>query len=609
MTLPPLGLARPELLWLLLIAPFLGALVVLAVRKRKAALRTFAGTTALSARSGVRMWLKSALLLIAFVSVVIALAGPYVDLRVRGARRLGVDIVLAVDVSQSMATRDVEPDRLRAARHFAEELGSRMVGSRVSLVLFAGQGATRYPATTDPRILGEVLDNSGKGLRLQPGSSVKAAIEASLAAFPTDAADKRARSIVVVSDGEVTLGGAPDTQTITERGIKLYTIGIGTPKGGQIPTYDANTGNFTGYLRGPDGVAIVSKLDENGLQALANAAGGRYWRYTGDDGVIGELAGQLRQLEAVEPVDNAGSVPDERSNIFVGIAVAAILSERVLSDRRRMPAPRSAERGARTGRPRRRILGLAIGSALLWGVACEGGPSVDDANGLFAAGRYQDALAIYRDLQNAHPDAPELAIDAGNALHMMGDHVRALPDYAHAIDTAPVDLRAVAQYDRGNSLFRLGRLEDARDAYRESLRLDASDRDAKFNLELVQRLLDARQTSAQGQPGTSQKPGGSSQPGGNGASGASGASGSPGPDQSQGQGQGGDQQDQKPDPANDSATPGATPPDLRGALTNFRQGLTVDDALLVLDALQSQQRGVAQLIEGPRNGSGPNPEY
>ncbi|MDQ2951772.1 MAG: hypothetical protein M3R54_05865, partial [Chloroflexota bacterium] len=129
MNLSTLGFARPELIWLLLLAPLLLALLLLAARARVRALRTFGGSFPLTARSSVRIWLKGALLLIAFVSVVIALAGPYVDLRLRGARRLGVDVVLAVDVSQSMATRDVEPDRLRAARHLAEQLGERMIGS------------------------------------------------------------------------------------------------------------------------------------------------------------------------------------------------------------------------------------------------------------------------------------------------------------------------------------------------------------------------------------------------------------------------------------------------------------------------------------------------
>ena len=602
MNLSTLGLVRPELIWLLALTPLLLALAVLAARARIRALRVFGGASALTARSSFRIWLKSALLLIAFVSIVIALAGPYIDLRLRGARRLGVDIVLAVDVSQSMATRDVEPDRLRAARHFAEQLGERMIGSRVSLVLFAGQGTLRYPATTDPRILGEVLDNSGKGVRLQQGSSLSAAMEAALSAFPIDAELGRGRAIVIVSDGEVTIGTAPEVATLVDRGIQLYAIGVGTPAGGQIPTYDALDGKFSGYLRGPDGVAIVSKLDENALQRLADAAKGRYWRFAGDDGVIGELAAQMHGLEAIEPVENAGSIPDEKSQIFVALAVGLVLIERLISDRRRMPMPETA----RAPKPRRRrLLGIAIGSAVLWSVACgDTGPTVDRANGRFAAGDYQAALVEYRDLQQRMPGAPELSINAGNALHMLGDFARALPDYAKAIDVSEPGVRSIAQYDRGNTLYRLTRLEDARDAYREALRLDPRDRDAKFNLELVDRMIAARSAAQTPLPGGSPAPGASNAPGATGASGQTGPNGSPDP----GQGPGTPTTDQTA-PTNDRAPGEPTPGDIRALLDSFRSQLSFDEALRVLDALQGQQRGVEQLLEGPRRAIPANPEY
>ena len=604
MNLSTLGLARPELIWLLALVPLLLALLVLAARARVRALQIFGGSFPLTARSDARIWLKGALLLVAFVAIVIALAGPFVDLRLRGARRLGVDIVLAVDVSQSMAVRDVEPDRLRAVRHLAEQLGERMIGSRVSLVLFAGQGTLRYPATTDPRILGEVLDNSGKGVRLQQGSSLAAAMESALNAFPIDAEAGRGRAVVIVSDGEVTIGGAADVATLIERGIKLYAIGVGTPAGGQIPTYDALDGKFTGYLRGPDGVAIVSKLDEAALQKLAASANGQYWRYVGNDAVLGDIASQMHTLEAVEPVENAGSVPDERSQLFVALAVAGVLAERLLSDRRRMPMPTVARSPKRRGR---RVLGIAIGSALLWAVACGGSaPTVDSANAKFAAGDYQSALAAYRDLQTGMPGAPELSINAGNALHMLGDHARALPDYAKAIDIGDPELRAIAQYDRGNTLFRLDRLEDARDAYRESLRLQPGDRDAKFNLELVTKMLDARKARADNTPlpGASGASGASQAPGGTGPSGSGGPNGTPDP-----RSQPGTPTGEQGDPTSDRAPGDPAPGDLRALLDSFRTDLSFDEALRVLDALQGQQRGIAQLIEGPRRSTPQNPEY
>jgi len=597
-SLPPLGFARPELLLLLLALPPVAVLVALAYRARIRALRSFGGATPLVSRSSGRSLLKSTLVLIALASLVIALAGPYIDLRARAARRLGVDIVLAVDVSQSMAARDVEPDRLRAARHFAEELGRQMVGSRVALVLFAGQGTVRYPATTDPRILGEVLDNSGRGVRLEQGSSLRAGLESALGAFPADLDPLRQRAIVLVSDGEITNSDVPGAQEL--KGARIYAVGIGTTAGGQIPTYDANDGKFTGYLRDAGGVPVVTHLVEETLRSIADKGGGRYFHYVGSDGVIGDLARELRTMEAVEPLDDAGAVPDERSAPFIAIAVALLLLEWLVSERRAMPTPRGL--GRPVARRGRRILGIAIGSAALWAVACgDTALSNETANGRFAAGDYTGALAAYRDLQQELPDSPELAVNAANALHKIAEYPRALAEYGKAIEGKDLMLRAIAQYDRGNTLFRMGRFEDARDAYREALRIDPTDRDAKFNLEVVQRILSARPAQPGQQPGPGQGQPGSPKPGGQGPgqSGQPKADASPQPGQNPGQ-----PQEPTSDPTN-STDPNAQPsPALRPALDDFRRGLTIDDALRVLDALRGEQRGVGQLLEGPRTGTG-----
>ena len=598
MNISTLGFSRPELLFLFAAMPLVVVLVALAHRARIRALRSFGGEGALVSRSGARWWLKSVLVLVALACLVIALAGPYVDLRARAARRLGVDIVLAVDVSQSMAARDVEPDRLRAARRFAEELGRQMVGSRVALVLFAGQGTVRYPPNTDPRILGEVLDNSGRGVKLQQGSSLRAGLEASLGAFPPDQGPLRQRAIVLVSDGEITNSDIPEAAEL--KGTRVYTVGVGTAAGGQIPTYDANNGKFTGYLLGAGGVPITTHLVEETLRSVAERGEGRYFQYVGNGAVIGDLARDLRTMEAVVPLDDAGAVPDERSAAFIALAVALLLIEWLVSERRAMPTPRGL--GRPVARRGRRILGIAIGSAALWGIACgDTALSNEKANGLFAVGDYAGALAEYRDLQLDLPDSPELAVNAANALHKLAEYPRALPEYGKATLGKDLKLRAIAQYARGNTLFRMGRYEDARDAYREALRIDPSDRDAKFNLEIVQRILAGRP----GQPGQ-QAGNGQAQPGrpnpsaqGPAQSGQPSASGSPQPGSNTGQ-----PQEPTSDPTNSSDPNSEPAPALRPALDDFRRGLTIDEALRVLDALAGEQRGVGQLLEGPRRGVG-----
>jgi tetratricopeptide (TPR) repeat protein len=197
------------------------------------------------------------------------------------------------------------------------------------------------------------------------------------------------------------------------------------------------------------------------------------------------------------------------------------------------------------------------------------------------------AVARYRDLQAKRPAAPEISIDLGNALAATGEHDRALVEYSRAIDTAKGRTRAIAFYDRATSLFRLGRILDARAAYVEALRLDPNDRDAKFNVEVIDRILGAvrsQRPAASSSPGASTAPPGRQQPGG-----------SP----------------QLTAPAGASGTPAGTPvPDVTGssgptqpesvqsALTSFRRDLTVDEALKLLDALRGEQRGLPALLEG-----------
>jgi Ca-activated chloride channel homolog len=583
-----LGLAHPELLPLGLAAAALIALTVFTLIRRRRAQLLFGGASArLVSASPTLQIAKLGLVACACLCLAIAFVGPQIGEAPRRGATAAIDTVIALDVSQSMAVKDVVPDRLRAAQQAIEAIGQELAGGRVALTLFAGTSVVRYPLTADTKIVGPALDTSGRGFRITPGSSLRAAVQGAAGVFPTDAgSERRAKAIVVVSDGEDLAAEMPQLEALRARNIRVFAVGIGTAAGGPIPLYDQR-GQFQQMLVDPSGAQVTSRLDEVKLQALADQGGGRYLRYEGETSAR-ELANALRAIEAEPATTEAGVSPDDRYQIFLGIAVVALLVEWLLDERRTMPRPRVARSRPARGR---RLLGV-LGAGLLAVVAC--GPAdpvisqVDSANELYKRDP-AGALARYRDLQQARPSSPEITINLANTLAQLGENERALIQYGRALDNAKGTTRAIAFYDRGNALFGLGRVVEARASYVEALRIDPNDRDAKFNIEIIDRILaevppsaPSAQPSQPGQqsPAPAQSPAGQS-----GAPGPTGAAGSGAPAAS-------------PPPGSTGQPSPSTPESVETALDDFRRDLTVDEALRLLDALRNEQRGLPALLEG-----------
>jgi Ca-activated chloride channel homolog len=578
--------AHPELAPLLIAAVLIVALCAVSLFRRRRALATFAGPGArLASASPARQLTKLVLVGGACLLVVLALVGPQIGEVPRRGATSSVDTIIALDVSQSMAVRDVEPDRLHVAQRVIEVIGQELAGGRVGLTLFAGSSILRYPLTADTKIVGPALDTSGHGFRLNPGSSLNAGLHDAAAQFPsTDAENGRAKAIIVVSDGEDPAPDLPPLDIYLARNIRVFTLGIGTLEGGPVPVYDAK-GQFQQMLVDANGTQVTSRLDEARLQKLASGGGGRYVR-DDTESAAKSLADEIRAIDTAVAPTEGGVSPEDRYQIFLGIAIVLLIADWLIDERRAMPRPR-VPRGRAA--PRRRLLGGAS-AVLLLVVAC--GPAdpladeVDAANQVFLhdpAG----AVTRYRDLQKRRPDSPEIAIDLGNALAAVGEHDRALVEYGRGIDAAKGTTRAIAFYDRATSLFRLGRIPEARAAYVEALRQDSNDRDAKFNVEVIDRILSRlgpQAPTSTGQPQQRTPPPGASQPGG-GTPAASAPSGSGAPGTTP--------------PSGASGPTGAAPPEsVQSALTDFRQGLTVDEALRLLDALRGEQRGLPALLEG-----------
>jgi len=602
--MPAIGLVRPDALTLLGAVAVLVALAIWVEIRRRRAVVLFAGRGVEMASVSVgRRRAKLALAVAAVALAVVALIGPYLDVVERTVVQSGVDLVVALDVSQSMAVRDVDPDRLRASKSFITKLGDGLSQSRVALVLFAGDGIVRYPPTADPKVLGQALDAISGAFKPQGGSSLRGAVDASLLAFSTEAREStRRKAVVLLTDGEDLSGQSPDVEILRQRNIRLFAIGVGTPSGGPIPTYD-RTGKFTGFLKRGNGEQITSRMVEAPLKALAERTDGRYWRLQPGFATVNEVITELERLDASQLGEvPGGSVPNDRYQPFLALAIVLLIAESLIDDRRGMPHPR----WLRTPRPRgrlriplpafARLLALMLAAALA-SSAC-GQASSSDADRLYLAGDVQAALDRYGALVAQHPEIPELHVNMGNALHQLAQYPAALDAYAFGVRDGDAPVRAVAVYQRGNTLFRMGKLEDAREAYKAVLRIDPHDRDAKFNIEVIDRALEPMlqvpgpqqpgqsgppqpQTGQQGQQPSNTDPSGTGQDGAQPGTQGPQASGAPRADTQQGG------------------------PSVNDALRQFRSTLTPEEALRLLDALTREQRGIEILIEGPQPSPGP----
>lgn len=614
------GLVRPEALPLLGLVALLALIGLWAEVRRRRALTAFAGRgSEMSSISEARRRLKLVLVLAALTAAVAGLAGPYVDVVEREVVQSGVDVVVALDVSQSMGVRDVAPDRLRAAKDFIQRLGDELTQSRVSLVLFAGVGIQRYPFTADPAVLGEALESIGGGFKPQQGgSSLAAGLGAALGAFAPDARESaRSKAIVLIGDGEDQTGVALDLAGLRASNTRLFTIGVGTSAGGPVPSYD-RFGRFDKYLLHADGRQIVSRLNEDTLRALAEGTGGQYFRLESGLGTVNALVTELRRLDASQLEGTGGSaIPDDRYQIFLALAVAALVIEGLISDRRRMPRPRSLR--APRVRQRFRIPRPALGRAHLLAIlAASAVPlsacsevAANEADRMYLAGDHGGALARYRQLLTEEPEIVELRVNAGNALHQLGEYAGANEEYAYATREGTSGVAAVAHYQMGNTLFRLGELEEAREAYKDALRLDPGDRDAKFNIEVLSGLLRDRnaELQQQGQSDTNAPGNQGGEPNRQQGDPGPTGSGAPGAGQSPRPGEGGEVGEPGPQGQGPPETSsGEAAPSLSDILADFRSSLTPEEALRLLDALLSTQRGIEVLLEGvelPRGGADP----
>ncbi len=335
--LPQFRVVRPEILWGLLAGPVLVMLYLLGLHLKNRALRRFSDEASLAAMvPGVSSWRSAAKFLLlrhGLSFAVFAMAGPQMGTRLEEISVQGVDVVVALDVSNSMLAEDLRPDRMESAKRALEQLVDRMSGDRLGIVVFAGEAYTQLPITADRSAAKIFLNTLGPGLVRTQGTAIGAAIDQARKSFGPEAA--KGKAIVVISDGE---GFEDDAEAAARRaaadGIIVHTIGMGTPQGAPIPVRIG--GRVAGYKKDKHGQTVITKLDPSMLLRIAEAGGGEYLQASSVDAGITSLITNLRRMDQSNLGSYAFAGHEDRYQYFLVTACTLFALGLLVSERTSM---------------------------------------------------------------------------------------------------------------------------------------------------------------------------------------------------------------------------------------------------------------------------------
>lgn len=283
--------------------------------------------TLLPLNSKSRGWIKITLLSIALFFFAIGLSRPQLGARLKEIEGKGSEIMIALDVSNSMLAQDYSPNRLERAKLAISRLSDKMRGDRIGLIVFAGQAFIQLPITTDYLSAKMFLNSITTSSVPVQGTSLQDAINLGIKSFSADA--KGGKALIIISDGEDHEEGAVEAaKSAKELGIVIYTIGIGTPEGKPIPMEDGQ------LLKDKEGNIVVTRLNESSLAMIAEAGGGSYIKAGNSDFGLDEIVDRVKNLEKEGFSSVVFEDFDEQYFYFLAIALLFFILELLVTERR-----------------------------------------------------------------------------------------------------------------------------------------------------------------------------------------------------------------------------------------------------------------------------------
>lgn len=324
-------LQYPQYLWLLLLVPLFFGVQVVVNALRLNRIRRFGDVALVNALmpsyASAKVWLRLSLYSVAFCFFVLALARPQRGVKLQEHQITGAEVIIALDVSNSMLAQDYSPNRLERAKLAIAQVSEKLQGDRVGLIVFAGDAYVQIPLTSDYISARMFLNSISTNSVPVQGTAIGSAIDLALRSF-SEQSDK-SRAIIVITDGE---NHEDDpvavAQAAADMGVRVFTIGIGSKEGTFIPLPDG------GYITDEEGNNVMTRLDDATLQEIAAVGNGLYVQSSTREFGLNPIIEEIQNMEDEVMTSVVYEEYEELYMYFLGVALLFFVIEMLVGDRR-----------------------------------------------------------------------------------------------------------------------------------------------------------------------------------------------------------------------------------------------------------------------------------
>ena len=470
-------------LYLLAVIPMLALLRFMMTRSRKKRLRKFGDPQLVKQlmpdvsrwRPAVKFWLLQA----ALALIIVMLARPQLGTKISHEKRQGIETIIAMDISNSMLAQDVTPSRLDRCKMMVENLVDNFTDDKIGLIVFAGDAFIQLPITSDYVSAKMFLADIQPSLIATQGTDIALAISKAVNSFTQE--EGIGKAIIVITDGEDHEGGAVEAaQEARKKGMRVYVLGVGSKGGAPIP--DGNGG----YMKDRAGNTVMTRLNQDMCREIAKAGGGAYIHVDNNSNAQRQLDNELAKLSKKETESTVYSEYDEQFQA-VGILVLLLLIAELCLLECKNPLLKNVRffKGKRHYAPA--ILALMLVSAIPTQAQSDRS-NIREGNRLFRSGKHADSEVSYRKAMEKNPRNPQAAYKLGNALFAQKKDSAAVVAYQSGVQLETSAIRKAMGYHNMGVVCQSHKMfSEAIEAYKNALRLNPKDDEARYNLELCKK--------------------------------------------------------------------------------------------------------------------------